>query len=579
MARKKIGDLLVERGSISPAQLEEGLRLQSTTGRRLGEVLVDLGYIEEDDLIDAVSERLGVPKLSVESLVIDPAVIQRVNVEIARRFTLIPIIALGNTITVAMADPLNILAIDELRYHTGAEIKRTIGKASEIKAAIDKYYSVADSIQGMVGKAQATDTVTTAVETSISSDNSSPIVEMVNLIISRAVSQRASDIHLEPDENQMRIRYRVHSIMREEAAPPKSMQSELISRIKIAADLDVSEKRIPQDGRMAMVVDGNPVDLRISTLPTIHGEKVVIRLLDRRNLLMSFGDLGFAPLLDADWRRLIGKPEGLILISGPTSSGKTTTLYATLQAINSVERNIVTVEDPVEYSLPLINQVQINEKAGLTFPMALRAMLRQNPDTIMIGEIRDPETARMAVRSALTGHLVLSTVHTNDAPSAVARLVDMGLAPYLVATSLTGVLAQRLLRVNCPDCTQPYEPATSVLEQSGLLGRSAGLTFQRGTGCSTCGNSGFKGLTGIYEYFEITPEISNAILEDASAASLRIMGRKQGYQTLFEVGLERVAAGDVCLEELLKETAFAGETDDLMAIAPEPSVLEHGRNV
>jgi type IV pilus assembly protein PilB len=386
-------------------------------------------------------------------------------------------------------------------------------------------------------------------------ESESAVVKMVNMMIQRAVKDRASDIHIEPEENRLRIRYRIDGSMREEAAPPKSMQNELISRVKIAANLDVSEKRLPQDGRFLMNVDGGNVDLRISTLPTIHGEKIVIRLLDRRNLLLTFQQLGFGPTLETAWKNVIHKPEGLILISGPTSSGKTSTLYATLHEINSVEKNIITVEDPVEYSLPLIIQIQINEKAGLTFPVCLRAILRQNPDVIMIGEIRDPETARMAIRSALTGHTVFSTIHTNDAPSAIARLVDMDIERYLVGSALKGVLAQRLVRVNCPDCSSTYRPSESLLLRSGLIDRAGEFMFRKGSGCPKCKNSGFKGLTGIYEFAEVTPQVTELIMRNASLGQIKEAVRKNGYVPLFDAGLERVRDGSVCLEELLKETS------------------------
>ena len=562
-SRKRLGDLLVERGYITPEQLEAALQEQITTGERLGSILTRRGFITEDQLIEAISERLNIPRITLADLVIDPSVIQRLPVELARRYTVIPIFAVGNTLTVAMADPLNIIALDEIRFRTGANIKRAIASEREIRQAIDHYYSVADSLQGIIGR-QDTATPETAAATPAQArvEAESPVVKLVNLLITKAVKDQASDIHIEPDETQLRIRYRVHGVMREEASPPKSLQQEVISRIKVASSLDVSEKRIPQDGRFMMVVDGAPVDLRVSTLPTIHGEKIVIRILDRRNLRLSFEELGFRTRLLNTWRTIIHKPEGLILISGPTSSGKTSTLYATLHEINSIEKNIITVEDPVEYSLPLINQIQINEKAGLTFPAALRAILRQNPDIIMIGEIRDQETARMAVRSSLTGHLVFSTVHTNDAPSAITRLVDMGIEPYLLAAALHGVLAQRLVRVNCPHCTEPYNPPQRLLIQAGLQDLAEAIEFKHGVGCPQCKGSGFKGLTGLFELICITPEIAERIIEGASLRLIRELARRNGYIPLFEAGLEKLTQGQICLEELLKETSNIEEYFD-----------------
>lgn len=566
MVKKKIGELLLEKGLISPQQLEEGLKEQALSGRRLGEILVDRGRITEEQLIDTVSERLSIPRITLPSMVIDPQVIRRVSVELARRYTLIPIFEIGNALTLAMADPLNIIAIEEIKYRTGRNINRAVASSTEINDAIDQYYSVADSLTQIISSSPDEE-ASPALEKSsvVETVSESAVVKLVNLMITKAVKDRASDIHVEPEETRLRIRYRVNGAMREEAAPPKSMQNELISRIKIAANLDVSEKRLPQDGRFMMNVDGANIDLRVSTLPTINGEKIVIRILDRRNLLLTLKQLGFSEKMEQAWNNTIRKPEGLILISGPTSSGKTSTLYTTLQTINSIEKNIITVEDPVEYSLPLIIQIQINEKAGLTFPSTLRAMLRQNPDIIMIGEIRDRETAQMAVRSALTGHLVFSTIHTNDAPSAIARLTDMGLENYLVASALKGVLAQRLVRVNCPECRESYRPADSILERAGLLELADVYDFQRGTGCPQCKKIGYKGQTGIFEFVEITPYLSELIMRNASINQIKEEARKNGYIPLFEIGLERLRMGVVSLEELLKETYNIDEYYDLTA--------------
>jgi type IV pilus assembly protein PilB len=560
VSRKRIGDVLVERGLITHIQLDEVIQEQSLTGKRLGELVVEKGWITEDQLLATVSERLGIAKISLRSLVIDPSVVRRVSVDIARRYLLIPIMEIGNTLTLAMADPLNIIAIDEIRYHTGKNVKRAIASPSEIRTAIDQYYSVGDSLNQMLSANKDVAAQPTPESVSSKDESESPIIKMVDLIITKAVRERASDIHVEPEESRLRIRFRVDGIMREEAAPPKSMQSELLSRIKVAANLDVSEKRLPQDGRFMITVDNSTVDLRVSTLPTIHGEKIVIRLLDRRNTILRFNQLGFNSKTEQAWRSLVSKPEGLVLISGPTSSGKTSTLYATLNEINSVEKNIITVEDPVEYSLPLIVQIQINERAGLTFPSTLRSMLRQNPDVIMIGEIRDAETAQMAIRSSLTGHLVFSTIHTNDAPSAISRLVDMGAERYLVAASLKGVLAQRLVRLNCANCTEPYLPSDVILQRAGLTELADVFNFQRGKGCPECRRSGFKGQTGIFEYIEISPTISEMIISGASLNSIKEEARLHGYLPLFETGLQKLTAGLVCLEELLKETSFSEDS-------------------
>jgi type IV pilus assembly protein PilB len=556
MKRKNIGDLLVEKSYITPEMLKAAMAEQASSGKRLGAVLVDRGLVTEDQLMETISQRLGIPQVSLSLMVLPPHAVQKISAETARRYTVIPIFFIGNTLTLAMADPLNIIAIDEIKYQTGCEIKRAVCRSSEIKQAIDQYYSVADSLHDIIGARRPdTEEEIAATIASQREEAESPIIKLVALIITKAVNEGASDVHIEPEESSLRIRYRINGSMREEAAPPKAVQSELISRIKIAAEMDVSEKRLPQDGRLAMNVDGAMIDLRVSTLPTIHGEKVVIRILDRRNLLLSFSQLGLRDAMQEAWNAVVRKPEGIVLLSGPTSSGKTSTLYATLQAINSVEKNIITVEDPVEYSLALINQIQINEKAGLTFPICLRSMLRQNPDIIMIGEIRDTETAQMAIRSALTGHLVFSTIHTNDAPSAVTRLIDMGVENYLVTAAVKGVLAQRLVRLNCPNCLTSYHPAESLLKRAGLLKVAHTIDFRRSTGCNLCRNSGFAKLTGIFEFMEMTNNLTELILQGASLSRIRAEASRSGYVPLFEAGLEKLKIGAICLEELLKETS------------------------
>lgn len=556
MKRKNIGDLLVEKGYITPEILQAAMAEQTASGKRLWAILIDRGLVTEEQLMETISQRLGIPQVSLTLMVLPPHAVQKISAETARRYTVIPIFLIGNTLTLAMADPLNIIAIDEIKYQTGCEIKRAVCRSSEIKQAIDQYYSVADSLHEIIGNRQTeAEEEAVAAAATQREEAESPIIKLVKFIITKAVNEGASDVHVEPEENSLRIRYRINGSMREEAAPPKVVQSELISRIKIAADMDVSEKRLPQDGRFAVNVDGAMIDLRVSTLPTIHGEKVVIRILDRRNLLLSFSQLGFRESMQEAWSAIVRKPEGIVLISGPTSSGKTSTLYATLQAINSVEKNIITVEDPVEYSLALINQIQINEKAGLTFPICLRSMLRQNPDVIMIGEIRDVETAQMAIRSALTGHQVFSTIHTNDAPSAITRLIDMGVENYLVTAAVKGVLAQRLVRRNCPHCLTSYRPPETVLRRAGLLELADAIDFRRSSGCNQCRSTGFAKLTGIFEFMEITNSITELILRGASLNEIRKDAARTGYIPLFEAGLEKLMAGEICLEELLKETS------------------------
>ncbi len=554
MSRKKIGDILIEKGLISEAELKSALDEQKKTGHKVGQILVERGLITEDQLLETLSERLKIPKISLESLVIDPRIVSLVPVEVARRFGLMPVFKIGNTLTIAMSDPLNIIAIEELSYLTKCEIKRVVGSHSEISDAIDQYYSVADSLHGVIGDTVATEETAgpEIAEGILAQESETPVVKLVNLIIGQAVKERASDIHIEPDEKQLRVRYRINGVMREEASPPKNLQAEIISRIKVAADMDVSEKRLPQDGRMLVNIDGNDIDLRISTLPTVHGEKIVIRILDRRVLDFGLDRLGFSGDILDRWKDIIRLKEGLVLITGPTSSGKTTTLYAVLQEINSIEKNIITVEDPVEYSLSLINQVQTNDKAGLTFASSLRSILRQNPDIIMIGEVRDTDTAAMAVRSALTGHLVFSTLHTNDAPSSVNRLVDMGVAKYLVASSLKAVLAQRLVRTNCPECSEEYQPPEFELRLANLTRKTDGFKFMHGLGCSKCRMTGYKGQTGVYELIEVDEQIAELIINGGSELQIKNHAIRHGYVPLFLAGIEKVKHGLVSLDELLR---------------------------
>ncbi|MEZ5359125.1 MAG: ATPase, T2SS/T4P/T4SS family [Candidatus Zixiibacteriota bacterium] len=577
---KRIGTVLLERGFITEEQLNTALKIQSGTSKKVGDILVETGIITEEQLVEVVAERLNIPKLNLSSMVINPQVINLIPVEMAKRFHVIPVFMMGNILTVAMADPLDVIAIDEIKYHTKCVIKRTVAGKTALTMAIDQYYSVADSVRDILGDddegdAAEADTASSTDMLDAFADGDSTVVKLVNMIITRAIKDNASDVHFEPDENELRIRYRVNGVMREEASPPKKLQPEIISRIKIASNLDVSEKRIPQDGRMAIRVDGSEIDLRVSTLPTIHGEKVVIRILDKRNLSTGLNDLGMnANVLDI-WRTAIHTPEGLILITGPTSSGKTSTLYASLQEINSVEKNIITVEDPVEFSLPLINQVQINEKAKLTFASALRAMLRQNPDIIMVGEIRDTETGAIAVRAALTGHLVFSTLHTNDSIGTIARLLDMGIEPYMVASALEAILAQRLVRTICEDCKDEFEPSPAVIKKAFPNGAPPDMKYYQGVGCRQCRNTGYAGLTGLFELVKITERLREMILSRSSESVIKAEAYRNGYRPLFDSGVELVRQGVTTLDEILKVTSSMeiGEAPQMQA-QPQPLVRE-----
>ncbi len=555
---KRIGDLLIEKGLIDEDQLREALKQQTATGKKLGQVLIDQGLITEDHLVDVVGSRLGIPKITLNSLVIDPSVVELVPLSVAKKHQLIPIFRIGAALTVAMVDPLDIIALDELKYITGMKINRVVASTHTVREAIEQYYSVKDSMAEVIRDMEEEeigpiDLKKAQAEAEAATQSEAPLIKLVNLLIIQAVKEKASDIHIEPDDEKLRIRYRVNGILKEETSPPRNLHSGIISRLKVMGQMDVSEKRIPQDGRFAVKVGSADVDVRASTLPTIHGEKAVLRILDKRNLVRGMKNLGFDDWSFEHFSDVIRKPEGLILITGPTGSGKTTTLYATLEEIKTIEKNIITLEDPVEYSLPMINQVQINEKAGLTFASALRSILRQNPDIIMVGEIRDAETAHMAVRSALTGHLVLSTLHTNDAPSAVARLLDMGVEPYLLSSCLLGVLAQRLVRTICSSCqTQDNIPdaVASMLD----IDEDGKQKFFRGAGCEDCGKTGYKGRTGIYEFLKVDDNIREMILERESSSHMMRSARRAGMSSLFEQARAKGLDGITTYKEILRVT-------------------------
>ncbi|MDZ7262751.1 MAG: ATPase, T2SS/T4P/T4SS family, partial [candidate division KSB1 bacterium] len=450
---KKLGEMLLEKNLITREQLNLALEIQQKTKDKLGKIFVEKGWVTEETLLDVLSQNLKIPKIKLDSYVIDPAIITIVPQQFALKYQLMPLFKVGDELTVAMSDPLDIFAIDALHYRTRCKIHVALASEKDILQAIEKYYTVKDSMDRVIRdldkaevaqiKEEKDHTSTRAI---VEDSDEASVIKLVNLFILQAIKDKASDIHVEPDEGMLRIRYRVDGVLREAFTPPKQLHPMIISRIKIMADLDVAERRIPQDGRFHFKAEKKEVDVRVSILPTVEGEKAVLRILDKTSVLFGLEEMGFSEDNLQQWRSLIRKPEGIILITGPTGSGKTTTLYGVLKEINSVEKNIVTVENPVEYKFPLINQVQINPKAGLTFSTGLRAVLRQDPDIIMIGEIRDLESAEIAIRSALTGHLVLSSIHANDAVGVIFRLLDLGVEPFLISSSLVGIVAQRMIR-------------------------------------------------------------------------------------------------------------------------------------
>lgn len=570
--RKRLGDILVEAGLINIEQLKEALAKQKALGVRLGKVLVLTGMANEERIANTLAQQMNIPFLNLNEISVPPEILTTIPDGIVRSHNLLPIKLDGNRLQIAMADPLDVFIIDEINYQTGYEVEVAISSESQIEAAIRHYYGTSDSLQAAV------DTLTAerGNETVQISENffdtfdlsgeekSVPIINLVNTIIQQAISDKASDIHIEPDEEVIRVRYRIDGILNELMKAPKTIQSELLSRLKIMAQMDISEKRLPQDGRIKVRVKETGIDLRVSSLPTVFGEKIAIRILDKSRMQLTLNQVGFDDELLDLFKKLSLAPNGIILMTGPTGSGKTSTLYAAINYIRSGQINITTVEDPVEYLIPSINQVQVRPDIGLTFARTLRSILRQDPNVILIGEIRDFETAQIAIESALTGHLVFSTLHTNDAASAVTRLIEMGVEPYLVASAVIGVGGQRLVRKICPSCKTAYKPDETICQSF----ESQNLQFEslfRGTGCLTCRKTGYLGRTAIHEIMTINDEIHNLILSSASAHVIRKAAVVSGMRTMREDGMKKVIKGITTVEEVFRLT----RGEELMRLAVE----------
>lgn len=544
--RKRLGDLLVEAGLITEAQLQEALQ-QKAPGQKLGDALLQRGYITEQQLIEVLEFQLGIPHVSLYRYPIDPKLTNLIPKEFAKRHMVMPLKTEGDRLLVAMADPMDFFVIDDLRLSTGFHIETAIASKDDILRAINKYYDIDESMEDFLRMAPTQETV----EEERVTEEDSPIVRLVNQILQLAIEQRASDIHIDPQETKVLIRYRVDGVLRTDRALPKHMQSVLTARIKILANMDITEHRVPQDGRIKMNIDFHPVDLRVSTLPTVYGEKIVMRVLDLGAALNDIQKLGFNKLNLQRFTELIERPTGIVLITGPTGSGKSSTLYAALNRLNSEEVNIITIEDPVEYQLEGINQIQVNPNVGLTFAQGLRSILRQDPNIIMVGEIRDRETAEVAIRASLTGHLVLSTLHTNDALSTVTRLIDMGIEPFLVATSLAGVVSQRLVRRICRDCQYEQEPTKREMEIFARRGIKIDKVI-RGRGCPTCNMTGYKGRIALHELLVMTDDMRRVILNHEPFSKLRELAVKNKMIFLIDDGLLKVKQGITTLEEVLK---------------------------
>ncbi|MBI3011063.1 MAG: type II secretion system ATPase GspE [Candidatus Omnitrophica bacterium] len=544
---KPLHELLLEHGALKPEQLQQAQAEAAKTGEPLKRVIVRRGLMGEEDLSALVAAQSGVTAVDLSNYLIKPEVIQLAPEALARRHTLIPVFKIGDSLTVAMEDPLNFFAVDELRLKTQCEIKTVVASETSIRQAIDQYYGSSGTIAEVAQAIKEAELPKKDEEAA----GEAPIIRLVNLLIMQAVKERASDIHIEPGDGTLRTRFRVDGVLQEVNGSPPHLHSAVVSRIKVLAKLDIAEKRKPQDGRFQLKMEGKDIDLRVSVVPGQFGEKVVMRLLDSAGMRLSLKELGLDEQTRTQLERLIHVPHGILLVTGPTGSGKTTTLYAALSLINEVCRNIITIEDPVEYHLAGIHQVQVNPKADVTFASALRAFLRQDPNVIMVGEIRDRETAEIAIQAALTGHLVLSTLHTNDAPSSLTRLIDMGVEPFLIASSVVGILAQRLVRVICPKCKESYKPATSVTNELGL---KPDVQLFHGKGCSSCKQSGYKGRVGLFELLMMTEPIKNGVVSKSPAHTIREAGQRAGMRTLREDGLNKALAGVTTVEEVLRVT-------------------------
>ncbi|MEN1759275.1 type II secretion system ATPase GspE [Anoxynatronum sibiricum] len=553
LKNRRLGDLLVETGIITPDQLKEALTIQKESNKKIGEVLVEEGFISEKQIIEVLEFQLGIPHMDLEKTYIDPEMPRLISEKMARRHNLIPLSQKDNRLMVAMADPLNIFAVDDVKIATGMQVEPVIASKEDILNAIGLYYEKESAEKALeeFDETYTSEFFDDLNEETLANVEKAPVVKLLNSVIRQAIKMKASDIHIEPLERSLRVRFRIDGDLQEIMKPQKASHSAVVTRIKIMGKMDIAEKRVPQDGRVEMEIDGREIDMRLAVMPTVYGEKIVIRLLDRSAILLSKDQLGFNENNMKTFDRIIQHPHGIILVTGPTGSGKTTTLYTVLQELNKIDKNIITVEDPVEYRINGINQSQVNVKAGLTFASGLRSILRQDPDIIMIGEIRDTETAQIAVRAAITGHLVLSTLHTNDTVSTISRLIDMGIEPFLVSSSVVGIMAQRLVKRICPDCQAAYEPNEKEKE---LLGLDNGVAIYRGKGCNACNHTGYRGRTGIHEILPMYDRIKTMIDERKPIESIRQQAMQSGMITLRQSCRQLVLSGITTVDELVKMT-------------------------
>ncbi len=567
MIKSKLGRMLIAANLVTEEQIDKALSIQQREGGRLGSILVRLGYISEQTLLEFLSRQYGVKAIDLNKTEVDPSVVKLIPTEVVQKYNVIPVKRVGSVLTVAMVDPSNIFAIDDIKFMTGYDVEVVVASESAISNAMAKYYDTSllnlQQVLQSIDNSEENIDIYAEKETEESLDlrelkeavEEAPVVKLVNLILTDAIKKGASDIHIEAYEKRFRVRYRIDGVLHEVMTPPTRLKAALISRIKIMAELDIAERRLPQDGRIKLKMKGREIDLRVSTLPCLFGEKVVIRILDKGALSFDLTKLGFEQKALEAVMKAIRSPYGMILVTGPTGSGKSTTLYAALQQINDVGINIMTAEDPVEYNLQGVNQVQIKEEIGLTFAAALRSFLRQDPDVILVGEIRDMETAEIAIKAALTGHLVLSTLHTNDAASTITRLLNMGIEPFLVASSLILIIAQRLVRKVCQECKEEIQIKPSVLRSIGLADEEIqSMTCYKGKGCANCNSTGYRGRVALYEVMPIGEELRDMILDGASSVELKRKAISLGMKTLRMSGLTKLKEGITTVDEILRTT-------------------------
>lgn len=557
---ERLGALLVAGGVLTQEALQQALAARTSRGQGLTRILIEDNLVTESDLVATLAAHLKLEYVDLNEYPVDAAAARLVSDSLARRYLALPIGWIEGRLIVAMADPSNVFAIDDIRAVTGADLRVAVATRQSIVESIAKFHRVMSDAENVSAEAASVFEADNSLDTIREVNEESPIVKLVNLLISQAVADRASDIHIEPAERDLRVRFRIDGVLHEVMRPPKNIQSGIVSRLKVMADINIAERRIPQDGRINTVINGREVDLRVATLPTVHGEKVVMRVLDKSTALLRLSDLGFLPENMGRYEESYRKPYGTILVTGPTGSGKSTTLYATLNIVNDETKNVITVEDPVEYQLPGINQVQVNTKAGMTFAAALRSILRSDPDVVLVGEIRDRETAVIAIEAALTGHLVLSTLHTNDAASTPSRLVEMGVEPFLVGSAIDCIVAQRLARRLCQRCKEAYSPEYAELTAIGwdferLGGTDADFHLYRPKGCGACGGTGYHGRFAVHEVLQVSEEIERLIVERGHTDEIRKIAIGQGMLTLRQAGMVEVAEGMTSVEEILRVIA------------------------